>query len=398
MTARGVGLFSIGVGLIVFAVVMQQRDILWIGAFLALLPITATVLLALGLVRRSAERVVRPDRIPAQQPVEVEVRLHHGPWGLGLFDLVEDRVPPLVGRSPTFVAARRISERSVRLRYALTPTLRGRYRLGPLSWRSGDSLGLASISAGQAAPTPLSVTPPVTGLADLSHGSGVGLDGEAAALRSGLAGPDDALIRDYRPRDDVRRIHWPSTARAGRLMVRREDRAWDPTALVLLDSRRSRHSVGAVSTSFEWAVAAAASVGVHVARGGFRVDLIDAEGQSADVSAVGAQREDALLDFLTDVSLTDSTTLASLVDAAGPHGRAQLVVAVLGQIDASDAHALRSLAGERGRRWALLALDDPASSTEGIDLLRSDGWSVIGDATQVGLVEGWRRLTSGVNR
>ena len=48
-------------------------------------------------------------------------------------------------------------------------------------------------------------------------------------------------IREYRDGDDLRRIHWPATARTGDLMVRQEDRPAKRRAVVLLDPAPGAH-------------------------------------------------------------------------------------------------------------------------------------------------------------
>ena len=48
-------------------------------------------------------------------------------------------------------------------------------------------------------------------------------------------------MREYRDGDDLRRIHWPATARTGDLMVRQEDRPAKRRAVVLLDSAPPAH-------------------------------------------------------------------------------------------------------------------------------------------------------------
>ena len=75
-----------------------------------------------------------------------------------------------------------------------------------------------------------------------------------------MVGQDDALVREYRQGDDVRRIHWRSTARWGDLMVRREEQAWDPSASIMLDSRVGAHAGRGMHNSLEWAISAAASI------------------------------------------------------------------------------------------------------------------------------------------
>ena len=51
----------------------------------------------------------------------------------------------------------------------------------------------------------------------------------------GVGGSDDASVREFRHGDDLRKIHWRSTARTGAMMVRQEERPWHGESLVLLE-------------------------------------------------------------------------------------------------------------------------------------------------------------------
>ena len=73
-------------------------------------------------------------------------------------------------------------------------------------------------------------------------------------------GEDDVIPREYRTGDELRRVHWKSTARSGELMVRREEHPWRTRATVFLDTRAVAHRGQGPASSFEWAVSAG---GVH---------------------------------------------------------------------------------------------------------------------------------------
>lgn len=401
LTPRGALLLVLGVGLATFGFVARQRDVVWPALFLALVPFIASALVAASLKDQAATRRVRPDRLPARHLVQVDLDVRQSGVGLGVLHLIEETVPAALGSGPAFVQPASWGPSSGSFQYTLTPALRGRYELGPVRWRTVDALGLASGSRERPERSHLVVTPTVIPLGQAQHGSGVGLSGEAAALRSGLVGPDDALIRDYRPRDDVRRIHWPSTARTGTLMVRREERAWDPSALVLLDSRRAAHRDEGPDGSFEWAVSAAASVGVHLIEAGFTVELVDASGAASVSGGSATAPGHALLDHLTDVALCDQQALSAAVDAGTRRTRAQLLVVVLGALSMTDALAL-SL-GRRDRRlcWLMLGPSvppDDGATAEALTLLRHDGWQVVTGAQGLGVAAAWRALDAGVRR
>ena len=112
--------------------------------------------------------------------------------------------------------------------------------------------------------------------------------GESRSRSLASAGEDDAGTREYRQGDDLRRVHWRSTARLGQLMVRREEQPWQARCTVLLDTRSTAHGGEGPGSSFEWAVSAAASVAVHLVRHGYFVRLVTDTG-----AAVRRRRPDA---------------------------------------------------------------------------------------------------------
>ena len=223
-------------------------------------------------------------------------------------------------------------------------------------------------------------------------GAGAGLTGESAHQRNSLLGPDDALIREYRPRDEVRRIHWPSTARTGTLMVRREEHAWEPSALILLDNRADAHTGLGPESSFEWAVSAGASIGLFLLDAGYDIDLTDADGHT--LAAEGDSVREALLDHLTDIELSGGDDFANSL--IGTRARGQLLIAVLGRLSRADAIALTNLRRD-GRLCRAIVLhpaeddaDDPAQ------ILVANGWRVARSASQLTIPDAWSAVEWGV--
>ena len=173
-------------------------------------------------------------------------------------------------------------------------------------------------------------------------------DGSRASTAA-AAGEDDAVPRAYRDGDELRRVHWRSTARYGELMVRREEQRWRNRAVLFLDTRSWAHSGRGPSSSFEYAVSAAASIGVHLAREGISGDFVTDTGP---VSAEGPF-EDVLLDSLAVIRPSRlSTIVPALADGHG--GGSGLLIAVLGQISPEEAQRLASARHSAGAAMALL--------------------------------------------
>jgi uncharacterized protein (DUF58 family) len=145
---------------------------------------------------------------------------------------------------------------SDRAAYRLGAERRGLFRIGPLEAIVSDPFGLATRTSAAAPATELTVYPRVESVAPppltTGHDPRAG-GGHPTALGSG----DEFYgLRAYEQGDDLRLVHWPSTARQDELMIRQQELPWQGRATVLLDVRGAVHD----ETSFEQAVSAAASI------------------------------------------------------------------------------------------------------------------------------------------
>jgi len=219
--------------------------------------------------------------------------------------------------------------------------------------------------------------------------------------------------RAYRDGDELRRVHWRSTARYGELMVRREEQRWRNRAMVLLDTRRDAHSGSGVSSSFEFAVSAAASIGVHLARGGMDGQLVTDQGQ---VTGAGAF-EDVLLDALSVMGLSRGDSMAGGLAAIRASGGGLLVV-VAGRLSAGVARQLAAArqsggqaialllatsswtgqtagSGRNGRdgdRKAVAGLPVYPETAEATSILTRAGWHVVSADAATPLTSAWRLM------
>ena len=179
-------------------------------------------------------------------------------------------------------------------------------------------------------------------------GSWVG-DGDGTTRAAASAGEDDVIPRAYRDGDELRRVHWRSTARYGELMVRREEQRWRNRVLLLLDTRRSAHAGTGPTSSFEFAVSAAASIGVHFAHEGLDGQLITDAGP---VSTAGIF-EDVLLDSLSVIKPSRCRDLGAGT-AALRGSTSGVLVAIAGQLSAGVARQLAASRRDAGAAIALL--------------------------------------------
>jgi uncharacterized protein (DUF58 family) len=182
---------------------------------------------------------------------------------------VEDTVHGLgVAR---FAAARTAPGDPLVARYEVSCRERGVFTVGPASVAVSDPFALAERRTTAGRVHRLVVYPRIEHLHGLPAVRGI--DPAVAATRPTFApsgGDDFFTLREYETGDDLRKVHWPSSAKRDDLMIKQLDNPWQPRALVLLDPRSDRYPA---PDDFEHAVRGAASVIAHLHKGGFEPDL-----------------------------------------------------------------------------------------------------------------------------
>ncbi len=349
LTARGRSFLAAGAVIGALGFGLGQRALLSVGVLLVILPLLTGLAASRTRYRIRCTRQLHPARVAAGQRAEVRISLENVsrlPTGLLL---AEDAVPYSLGTRPRFVLDRIEQGGSRTLRYPLQSESRGRYTIGPFRVRVADVFGLVEVGRSFAPQSTLVITPAITALPPASPpGSWLG-EGEARVATAAAAGEDDAVPRAYRDGDELRRVHWRSTARHGELMVRREEQHWRNRAVLLLDSRAIAHAGRGPGSSFEAAVSAAASAGVHLARERMDCQLVT----DAGPASMPGRFEDVLLDTLAVIKPSRLTTLTSGF-AHVRTGKGGLLIAVLGRLSAADARQLAAARPGDGPAMALL--------------------------------------------
>jgi uncharacterized protein (DUF58 family) len=390
LTVRGRCLFAAGVTAGLSGLVLAERDLVRLALLLMCLPIAASWLAHRSQFRLSCVRELSPPRLAAGEQGRVVLRLENlsrVPTGLLL---LEDTVPYLLGGRPRVVVDRLAPRRPVDVGYDVQSSLRGRYAIGPVTVRLLDPFGLCEVPRSFSATDTLVVTPAVTPLPAVRlTGEWVGA-GDSTARSVATAGEDDAATREYRRGDDLRRIHWRSTARRGELTVRREEQPWQSRAAVLLDGRNLAHAGEGLASSFEWSVSAAASIGIHLSRSGFGVRLVTDTGEAMASDGQGVSFEGVLLDSLAEARESHNSSLRHAVTALRRTGGEGLLVAVVGELSGDDAQQLARLRTGHASVGVVLLLDTeswkrpagtPADEREELlrceALLAGSGWRTI---------------------
>jgi uncharacterized protein (DUF58 family) len=160
-------------------------------------------------------------------------------------------------------------------RYELRCTARGVYTLGPVHLRSGDIFTLFETRECRGDCDCVIVYPHIWPLPDLGLPSKE-LFGEQRARRRFLGDPLRTLgIRDYRPEDDLRRVHWKATAHRGELQVRVCEPTTTISLVILLNvATFAHHWQGCIPELLERAISVAGSVATWALGQKYEVGLV----------------------------------------------------------------------------------------------------------------------------
>lgn len=246
-----------------------------------------------------------------------------------------------VGRSERLTATYRILCRP-----------RGVYPIGPVTISVADPLGLAAVTGTAGPIDPLVVYPAVEDLTGYPSIRGRSVALNAIRPDHNQAGGEDFYtLREYQRGDDLRRVHWPSSAHRDVLMIRQMETPWQARALVLLDIRAEVYESEA---SFEHAVRGAASVVRHLARAGFAADVVTGF-TSTDVSHYAATME-----ALAIVDPVDHFDLGALAARLRNRGGGGALVLVTGHPDTDLFGVHRMLAGSHPTTILLSSSSNPS--------------------------------------
>ena len=294
-----------------------------------------------------------PPRAVAGHPLEASIRIEPAP-PLVSATLVE-RCSGL-GDPPALLQQ---AEHALEGVWRVSDPVRGRYQLTPEIVLE-DMLGLVRARVPLAAPGRLRVEPELVELGAPRPRSFGQRDGMRHAFASN-AGDGLAGVRDHEVGESLRRVHWRTTARRGRLTVRElEDHPRDELH-VLLDAYAQGGTGASRSPAFERAVQAAGSLALHAACCGIAVSL-ESRGRRELRVTVASGTSAALLDALCTVEADGRAPLAAQL-ARSDGARLCVVTCDL------SPDSVERLLGLRARRRAVAVVAIDAASWTG----RPDG-------------------------
>ena len=145
-------------------------------------------------------------------------------------------------------------------------------------------------------------------------------------------------LREYAPGDDLRHVHWRSTARRGHLMMRQNETRRRAPVLLMLDVRPATHD----RASFERGVEAVASIATALDRAGRPFEVAWSTGMN-----VGAPGRRHLAHIMDELAIVEPHGADRLL-ITSTRRRSSAVIAVTGRLLATDAAGLGMLVRDGG--------------------------------------------------
>jgi uncharacterized protein (DUF58 family) len=315
---------------------------------LAMLAAAAIVAVVVAVVRvrgraveLRADRVLRPARAEAGTPARADLAMAN----LG------SKATGILSATDSFDGGRRVARflvpplapgETAEAAYRLPTGRRGIYTVGPLTVSVTDAFGVVEATFTAASEDRFVVYPRVEEILPLPGASNrearVG-SFQASRVPVGL---DFFGLREYEVGDDLRRVHWRSTARTGELMLRQDEMPWESRATVLLDTRPSTHQ----GDSFERAVEVAASVVTAMCRGRRHVSFLTTGG--IEIRSAGRERYPTIMEFLAEAAPESNDRFDVVVDTLRKTGAGGPLAVVVANASRSDLSAFGTLRARTG--------------------------------------------------
>ena len=221
----------------------------------------ANLLAILGLRALYFSRETRALRAEVGSYFDERVVVENVSWLPKLWLEIEDR-----GQHPVHTASLVVSlgpyGRFVRPVHTVCRQ-RGAFQLGPVIAHSGDPFGLFRYSRQVDGVRTLVVYPVAVPLSSFGAVPGALSGGALRGERVPFTTPNVSSVREYQPGDTFNRIHWPSTARQRRLMVKEFELDPFSDVWLILDLDAAAMTGDGPESTEEYAVTVCASLAKH---------------------------------------------------------------------------------------------------------------------------------------
>lgn len=294
------------------AAVLNIWQLYFMSATLGMLPIVSYLL---GRISARGLKCTRecPEYVSEGEPILVSLRLKGGQMLVGPVE-VHDSFPQWFESASEENVIERHDEALV-ISYRTIPKKRGKYRVGPVIVRTTDPLGFFTFTSRYPLFSTMVVYPSPLRISELDSKLG-GEFGEQQFEGSGAkgSGVDFHGVRDFNAGDELRRVHWKSTARHGKLNVVEFEHALGHNALIAIDLEQDTEIGEPPFTSLEYAAKLAAGIAEQAVMRGSSVRLIyPGITGSAALPGVGLDQYYAILEALAEMKADKRQSLCDVL-------------------------------------------------------------------------------------
>jgi uncharacterized protein (DUF58 family) len=348
LTRRGWSLIGAAAGLYVGSRLLGLVQLAVLGIAAALLVVVAYVWVRAHPPALTAQRDFK-ERLQVGVDGRVDVVVHAGARRTTTLAVADafDRGR----RAARFLLAPLGPSEEARAAYRFPTDRRGRYEVGPLRATLTDPFGLVGTTRRVLAAEEVIVYPRVHDIVAPPEIGGLDLDRDHPHVRSRVEPTGEFMtLREYAPGDDLRHVHWRSTARRGHLMMRQNETRRRAPVLLMLDVRPGAHD----RATFERAVEACASIATALHHMGRPFDVVWSTG-----TLVGTPGRRHLATVMDELAIVHPHGPERMV-VATTRRRTSALIAVTGSLQAHDAGAIGVLVRDGGT--LVTVITNPARS------------------------------------
>jgi len=342
LTRQGWLLGGLAGALFITGRVLGSLELFLVATTLLALVVVTVGYIRLTRLRIAVDRELHPPRVHAGSPSRVDLRVENqgarrSPV-LGLRDAVSGT------RGANLLVGPLQPGGVVRAAYRLPTEKRGILEIGPLEVSLSDPFGLTQLSMKASGVSELTVFPHVDDIVPIPQTTGNDpMAGAEHPNALGRSGEDFYALRQYVVGDDLRRVHWPSTARHDELMVRQDELPWQGRASVLVDVRQATNT----AQSLELVISAAASIVSASSRRQDLVRLISTEGTDSGFAA-GHAHVEAIMEHLASIQASHDAAFRRVIDRLAHSSTGGAFIAIVAQIPTGETERLLRLRNRFG--------------------------------------------------
>lgn len=324
LTRAGIGIALAGLICFVIGRLFGTTEMHFLAAMCLVAVVAAAIFTSVSSLDLSVARVATPSRLRAGTPARIDLSLRNKGNRRTPVLQADDQLNSEKGAS--LLLAPIASKDRAEIAYRLPTQRRGELTVGPLDLTISDPLGLTKSVARASGQVRLVVHPELLNLGVLHATAGHDPTADLQPIRALASGGDEFFaLRPYVVGDELKRVHWKSSARTGELVVRQEERPRTGRVTVVLDRHRDAYN----DAGFDRACSVAVSALYAAWRGDDALRFLTTTPGS--VSEIRSRQElDAVDEQLALLQMAADASVARTVDEVSRLGRGGTLVLISG--------------------------------------------------------------------